>query len=53
MRAEDRDHMMHPVGYKDEAWVLVKALDSTEGDRVYREAVLAAADWVRTRESAT
>jgi glucose-6-phosphate dehydrogenase assembly protein OpcA len=43
----------HPIGHKDEAWVLVKALDSTEGDRVYREAVLSAADWLGSRQSAT
>jgi hypothetical protein len=42
----------HPVGHKDEAWVLVKALDSMEGDRVYRDAVLAAADWVGQKQSA-
>jgi glucose-6-phosphate dehydrogenase assembly protein OpcA len=42
----------HRVGFKDEAWVLVKALDSTEGDRVYREAVLAAADWLARVEPA-
>ena len=35
----------HPLGFRDETWVMIKAIDSTEGDRVYREAVLAAADW--------
>ncbi|WP_235880013.1 glucose-6-phosphate dehydrogenase assembly protein OpcA [Polyangium aurulentum] len=34
-----------PLGYRDEDWVLVKAIDATEGDRVYRQAILAAADW--------
>jgi glucose-6-phosphate dehydrogenase assembly protein OpcA len=43
----------HPIGFKDEAWVLVKALDSTEGDAVYRQAVLAAVEWMGARESAT
>lgn len=35
----------HALGFRDEAWVLLKCIDATEGDRVYREAVLAAADW--------
>jgi glucose-6-phosphate dehydrogenase assembly protein OpcA len=34
-----------PLGYRDEDWVLVKAIDATEGDAVYRQAILAAADW--------
>lgn len=33
----------HPLGYRDEHWVLGKAIDSTEADRVYREALMAAA----------
>ena len=37
----------HPLGFRDEGWVLGKAIDSVEGDRVYRAAVLAAADWAR------
>ncbi len=41
----------HPIGYRDEGWVLGKALDSTEGDRVYRAAVLAAAEYVRHLEA--
>jgi glucose-6-phosphate dehydrogenase assembly protein OpcA len=36
----------HPLGFRDETWVMIKAIDSTEGDSVYREAVLAAAAWV-------
>lgn len=35
----------HRLGYRDECWVLVKAIDATEGDAVYRQAVLAAAQW--------
>jgi glucose-6-phosphate dehydrogenase assembly protein OpcA len=35
----------HALGFRDEGWVLAKAIDSVEGDRVYREAVTAAADW--------
>lgn len=35
----------HALGFREESWVLLKCIDATEGDRVYREAVLAAADW--------
>ncbi len=35
----------HALGFRDESWVLLKCIDATEGDAVYREAVLAAADW--------
>lgn len=35
----------HALGFRDESWVLLKCIDSTEGDGIYREAVLAAADW--------
>lgn len=35
----------HPLGFRDETWVLVKAIDSREGDKIYREAALAAAEW--------
>jgi glucose-6-phosphate dehydrogenase assembly protein OpcA len=35
----------HALGRRGEEWVLVKAIDSTEGDRVYREALRMAADW--------
>lgn len=38
-------HHEHPLGFRDEGWVLLKAIDSTESDGAYREAVLAAADW--------
>lgn len=36
---------VYPMGYRDETWVLTKAIDATEGDRVLREASLAAAAW--------
>ncbi|MDI1484568.1 glucose-6-phosphate dehydrogenase assembly protein OpcA [Polyangium sp. y55x31] len=35
----------HALGYRDEAWVLVKALDATEGDRVLRDAIILGAQW--------
>jgi glucose-6-phosphate dehydrogenase assembly protein OpcA len=35
----------HRLGFRDEAWVLVKAIDGVAGDRAYREAVLAATEW--------
>src|SRR3569832_2252087 len=40
----------HPLGFRDEGWVLRKTIDSTEGDAVYREAVIAAAEWVKAHE---
>jgi glucose-6-phosphate dehydrogenase assembly protein OpcA len=40
----------HPIGFRDEGWVLGKAIDGVEGDRVYRAALLAAADWARFLE---
>jgi glucose-6-phosphate dehydrogenase assembly protein OpcA len=43
----------HPLGFRDEGWVLGKAIDSVEADRVYRAAVLAAAEWSKLREEAT
>ncbi|WP_437283216.1 glucose-6-phosphate dehydrogenase assembly protein OpcA [Sorangium sp. So ce375] len=42
--ARSADHL-HPLGYRDETWVLAKTIDSLEGDRLLREAVLAAAKW--------
>lgn len=36
----------HALGFRDEGWVLVKALDDARADRVYREAVLAADAWL-------
>lgn len=36
---------LHPLGYRDETWVLTKTIDSMEGDRLLREAVVAAAAW--------
>lgn len=35
----------HALGYHDESWVLRKAIDATEGDRIYRQAVELAAEW--------
>jgi hypothetical protein len=42
----------HPLGFRDEGWVLGKAIDSVEADPVYRAAVLAAAEWARFAEEA-
>jgi glucose-6-phosphate dehydrogenase assembly protein OpcA len=39
----------HALGFRDETWVAGKALDATEGDRVYREALLAASGWASLR----
>lgn len=33
------------LGHRDETWVLVKAIEATEGDAVYREAALTGAKW--------
>ncbi len=46
-RGARTDEHCHAIGFRDEAWVLLKCIDATEGDRVYREAILAAADWSR------
>lgn len=35
----------HALGRRGEDWVLVKAIDGTESDRIYREALTMAADW--------
>lgn len=35
----------HAIGFRDEGWVLLKCIEATESDRVYREAILAAAAW--------
>jgi glucose-6-phosphate dehydrogenase assembly protein OpcA len=35
----------HALGFHDESWVLRKAIDATEGDKIYRQAVELAADW--------
>lgn len=35
----------HPLGFRDETWVLIKAIDDRGVDAVYREAVLAGATW--------
>lgn len=35
----------HRLGFRDETWVLTKAIDGALSDRVYREAVLAATEW--------
>jgi glucose-6-phosphate dehydrogenase assembly protein OpcA len=42
----------HPLGFRDEGWVLGKAIDSVEADRVYRATVIAAAEWARLAEGA-
>jgi glucose-6-phosphate dehydrogenase assembly protein OpcA len=42
-----------PLGYRDEGWVLGKAIDGVEGDRVYRDAVNAAATWARLVDGAS
>ncbi|WP_437683856.1 glucose-6-phosphate dehydrogenase assembly protein OpcA [Sorangium sp. So ce131] len=42
--ARSAEHL-HPLGYRDETWVLTKTIDSLEGDRLLRDAVLAAASW--------
>jgi glucose-6-phosphate dehydrogenase assembly protein OpcA len=33
------------LGHRDETWVLTKAIEASEGDRVYRESALAGARW--------
>ncbi|HRI69319.1 MAG TPA: glucose-6-phosphate dehydrogenase assembly protein OpcA [Polyangium sp.] len=35
----------HALGRRGEDWVLIKAIDSAESDRVYREALTMAAEW--------
>lgn len=35
----------HPLGFRDEVWVLRKAIDSIEADKVYSEAVRAGVAW--------
>ncbi len=42
----------HALGFRDESWVLGKAIDATEGDRVYRDALMAAGEWARLAEQA-
>ncbi len=36
----------HPLGFRDETWVLLKAIDALEGDAVYRASIEAAAAWL-------
>lgn len=45
-RQADREHAL---GFHDETWVLIKAIDAREGDAVTRAAVLAAAKWEAAR----
>lgn len=45
-READREHAL---GFHDETWVAVKAIDSTEGDAVTRATLLAMADWEALR----
>jgi len=40
----DEEHVL-PLGFRDEGWVLGRALDAREGDRVTRETLEAAAQW--------
>lgn len=35
----------HALGFREDSWIILKCIDATEGDGVYRQAVLAAADW--------
>jgi glucose-6-phosphate dehydrogenase assembly protein OpcA len=42
----------HPLGFRDEGWLLRKAIDSTEADDVYRASVIAAAEWAKLHEGA-
>jgi len=41
-RTADREHAL---GYHDETWVAIKAIDATEGDAVTRATLLSAAEW--------
>lgn len=45
-RSADREHAL---GYKDENWVAIKAIDVREGDEVTRASLLAAASWEASR----
>lgn len=45
-RNADREHAL---GYKDETWVAIKAIDAREGDAVTRAALLGAAAWESAR----
>lgn len=45
MRGARSAEYEHRLGFRDETWVLVKAIDVVVSDRVYREAVLAATEW--------
>jgi hypothetical protein len=50
MRGPRASRHEHPLGFRDEGWVLRKTIDATEGDKVYREAVLAAAAFAALQE---
>jgi hypothetical protein len=41
----------HPLGFRDESWVLCMAIDATAGDHVYRAAAIAAAAWSKLAEA--
>jgi glucose-6-phosphate dehydrogenase assembly protein OpcA len=43
----------YAIGHRDEGWVLLKAIDSPEGDAVYRAAVVAGAEWIKLHEGAS
>jgi hypothetical protein len=42
---KDGERHEHPLGFRDETWVLIKAIDDRGVDTVYREAVLAGSTW--------
>lgn len=45
MRGAKNADREHALGFHDETWVAVKAIDSTDGDAVTRATLLAMADW--------
>lgn len=45
MRGTHTADREHALGFQDETWVAIKAIDSTEGDDVTRAALLSAAEW--------
>jgi glucose-6-phosphate dehydrogenase assembly protein OpcA len=44
MRGARTESHEYPLGFRDETWVLVKALDAVDGDRVYADTVRCAAE---------
>jgi glucose-6-phosphate dehydrogenase assembly protein OpcA len=45
VKGAKNDQRQHPLGFRDETWVLIKTLDDRASDVVYRAAALAAAEW--------